>query len=286
MPHSALVVNVQRFSLHDGPGVRTTIFFKGCPLNCLWCHNPESRAFNPEVMFYAERCVRCGRCDDAAPPGGDERLRCEACAFDARMMVGTPYTAEALYEAALRDERLYDTTGGGVTLSGGEVMAQDMDFLTELMTRFKKRGVRVAVDTCGFAPWAHFERILPLADIFLYDLKALDPEKHLHLTGVDNPLILDNLIRLAKSGADIRLRIPVVPGANADEADMRALAHWAYGAVGAHPVHLLPYHRVGSDKIERLGGRARTFDPPSDAEMDRIREIFIGAGFDRVLIGG
>jgi len=286
MPRSALVVNVQRFSLHDGPGVRTTIFFKGCPLNCLWCHNPEGRAFDPEVMFYAERCVHCGRCDAAAPPGGDERLRCEACAFDARVMVGTLYTAEALFEAAIRDEGLYDATGGGVTLSGGEVMAQDADFLADLLTRFKRRGVRAAIDTCGFAPWEKFERILPLTDIFLYDLKALDPEKHRPLTGADNRLILDNLIKLAKSGADIRLRVPVVPGANAEEAEMRALAQWAYGAVGARPVHLLPYHRVGSDKAERLGGRARTFDPPSDAMMERLREIFKGAGFDRVSIGG
>ena len=286
MPHSALVVNIQRFSLHDGPGVRTTIFFKGCPLNCLWCHNPESRDFRPETMFYAERCVHCGRCDAAAPVGGDERLRCDACAFDARVMVGTRYTAEALFEAVLRDEVLYDSTGGGVTLSGGEVMAQDGDFLHDLLTRFKKRGIRAAIDTCGFAPWANFERILPLASLFLYDLKALDAEKHRLLTGADNKLILDNFQRLAKSGADIRLRIPVVPGANAEEGEMRALAQWAYGAAGPVPVHLLPYHRVGSDKAERLGSRARTFDPPSNEMMDRVREIFKGAGFDRVSIGG
>ncbi len=286
MSHSALVVNIQRFSLHDGPGVRTTIFFKGCPLKCLWCHNPESRAFQPEVMFYAERCTHCRRCDAAAPAGGDEASRCEACAFDARVMVGTRYTAEALFEAVLRDQGLYDSTGGGVTLSGGEVMAQDGDFLVDLLTRFKKRGIRAAIDTCGFAPWAAFERILPLADLFLYDLKALTPEKHRLLTGADNALILDNFKKLAKSGADIRLRVPVVPGANAEEGEMRALAQWAYGAAGAIPVHLLPYHRVGSDKAERLGEVAHSFDPPSGEMMDRFLEIWRGAGYDRVLIGG
>lgn len=284
------MVNLQRFSLHDGPGVRTTIFFKGCPLKCLWCHNPESQSFAPEIMFFRDRCVNCGRCRAACPSADGSCSGCgacaEACAFDARELVGAAYTAEALFRAALRDQGLYDQTGGGVTLSGGEVMAQDPDFLTELLTRLKKRGVHVAVDTCGFAPWENFERVLPLADLFLYDLKALDPALHKKLTGADNALILENLARLSRSGAAINLRIPVVPGANADEAGMKALAAFAFETCGNVPVSLLPYHRVGSDKAERLGREAVLFDPPGAEMMDQIETCWRNAGFDRVFIGG
>ncbi len=280
--HTALVVNVQRFSLHDGPGVRTTIFFKGCPLTCLWCHNPESQSFQPEVMFFPERCVNCGRCR-----GMEETAEgAEGCAFDARVLVGEAYTAEELLQIALRDQGLYDQTDGGVTLSGGEVMAQDAGFLTELLTLMKKRGVHAAIDTCGYAPWEKFEKILPLTGLFLYDLKALDPALHQKLTGADNALILENLKRLAQAGANLNLRIPVVPGANADEGEMRALAEFAFKTCGPVAVNLLAYHKVGSDKAERLGRDQVMFEPPSAEEMAHLQAIWRDAGFDRVLIGG
>jgi pyruvate formate lyase activating enzyme len=285
--HTALVVNVQRFSLHDGPGVRTTIFFKGCPLRCLWCHNPESQAFEQEIMFFPERCVNCGRCREACPElDGNCPAGAEACAFDAKMLVGKAYTAEELFQIGLRDQGLYDQTGGGVTLSGGEVMAQDTGFLVELLTLLKKRGVHVAIDTCGYASWEKFEKILPLTDLFLYDLKALDPALHKKLTGAGNALILENLKKLVKAGAKLNLRIPVVPGANADETEMRALAEFAFETSGPVDVNLLPYHKVGSDKAERLGKVSTAFEPPAEAEMERIETIWRGAGFGRVLIGG
>ena len=285
--HTAPVVNVQRFSLHDGPGVRTTVFFKGCPLKCLWCHNPESQSFQPEVMFFPERCAHCGRCREACPElDGNCAEGAAACAFDAKALVGTPYTARELFQIALRDQGLYDGTGGGVTLSGGEVMAQDIGFLVELLTLFKKRGVHVAIDTCGFAPWEKFQKILPLTDLFLYDLKALDPALHVKLTGAPNAPILENLQKLAKAGANLNLRIPVVPGANDGEAEMRALAVFAFEACGPVGVNLLPYHRVGSDKAERLGKTGAVFEPPTAREMERQKAIWRDAGFDRVGIGG
>jgi pyruvate formate lyase activating enzyme len=285
----ALVVNLQRFSLHDGPGVRTTVFFKGCPLKCLWCHNPESQSFKPEIMLYPDRCAHCGRCAAVCPTNGkcDGCGACaEVCAFEARELVGKAYTAEEIFRLALRDQGLYDQTGGGVTLSGGEVMAQDAGFLRELLLLFKSRGVSVAIDTCGYAPWENFETILDLTDLFLYDLKALDPGLHRKLTGADNALILQNLEKLAATGAALNLRVPVVPGANADEAEMTALAEYALKACGPVPVNLLPYHRVGSDKAERLQRVQARFEAPTEEHMNRIQEIWRGAGFDRVEIGG
>ncbi len=285
--HTALVVNVQRFSLHDGPGVRTTVFFKGCPLKCLWCHNPESQSFQPEIMNFAERCVNCGRCREACPElDGNCAAGAEACAFDAKQLVGKAYTADELFQIALRDQGLYDQTGGGVTLSGGEVMAQDSAFLVELLTLFKKRGVHVAVDTCGFSKWEKFEKILPLTDLFLYDLKAMDPALHEKLTGAGNALILENLKKLAKAGVKLNLRVPVVPGANADETEMRALAEFAFQASGPVDVNLLPYHKVGSDKAERLGRAGVAFEPPTPKQMERLKAIWRDVGFGRVLIGG
>jgi pyruvate formate lyase activating enzyme len=165
-------------------------------------------------------------------------------------------------------------------------MAQNIEFLGELLTLLKSRGVSVAIDTCGYAPWENFEKILDKVDLFLYDLKALDPAHHKRLTGADNALILQNLVRLAKAGAKLNLRIPVVPGANADEAEMRSLAAFAYKTCGPVPVNLLPYHRVGSDKAERLGRTQTLFEAPSAELMERISAIWRGAGFDRVAIGG
>ena len=280
--HTALVVNVQRFSLHDGPGVRTTIFFKGCPLRCLWCHNPESQGFVQEIMFFRDRCTDCGRCR-----GIEGAEACAAaCAFDAKVLVGERRTAEQLFQTVLRDRGLYDQTGGGVTLSGGEVMAQDVDFLVELLTLFKKRGVHAAIDTCGHAPWARFERVLPLTGLFLYDLKALDPALHERLTGADNHLILENLGKLAAAGANLNLRIPAIPGANMDEGGMARLAMFAFETCGPVPVNLLAYHRVGSDKAERLGREQAAFEPPPAEQMEKLRAIWRGAGFDRVSLGG
>lgn len=285
----ALVVNVQRFSLHDGPGVRTTVFFKGCPLRCLWCHNPESQAFEPEIMIYPDRCAHCGKCAAVCPTEG----RCtgcgacaEVCAFEAREQVGMAYSAEEIFRLALRDQGLYDQTGGGVTLSGGEVMSQDAEFLQELLSLLKSRGVSVAVDTCGYAPWAKFEAVLNKADLFLYDLKALDPTLHRRFTGAGNAPILRNLEKLAAAGAKLNLRVPVVTGFNADEAEMAALAEYAFKTCGPVPVNLLPYHRVGSDKAERLGRPQARFEAPTQEWMDRILAIWRGAGFDRVEVGG
>ena len=202
-----LVIDLQRFSLHDGDGIRTTVFFKGCPLSCEWCHNPEGQRFEREWMFYKDRCIGCGRCREG-------ELTEDTCPSGARELVGRAYTLAELMRLLTRDRQCYEVSGGGVTLSGGEVMAQDMDYVAELARRLAREGISVNIDTCGLAPWSAFERIMPYADTFLYDIKAMDPQVHARYTGVDNALILDNLKRLSAAGARINIRVPVIPGVN------------------------------------------------------------------------
>ena len=273
-----LVVDIQRFSLHDGDGIRTTVFFKGCPLRCLWCHNPEAQRFGEEVMFYGDRCIGCDRCREGGP---------QACPSGAREVVGRAYGVEELFRLLVRDERMYEVSGGGVTFSGGEVMCQDMDYVCDLAGRLRRRGVSLYIDTCGSAPWERFERILPLADAFLYDFKAMDAQLHRRVTGLDNALILDNLRLLSGRGARINLRVPVIPGVNDGEQEQRAMMAFARECAGVFRVNLLPYHRLGSDKCERLQGRqAHEFRVPGSGEMDMLALRWREAGFTDVRIGG
>ncbi|MGC8833939.1 MAG: glycyl-radical enzyme activating protein, partial [Armatimonadota bacterium] len=237
---AGLVFNIQRFCLHDGPGIRTTVFFKGCPLNCLWCHNPESQSMHPELLFHADRCTGCARCIRvcpnsavelrSAPPVYLNRELCrtcgacvEVCPAEARAVSGRWMTAEEVLAAAERDRRYYTASGGGITLSGGEPTLQ-LDFAEAVLKLAKAADLHTCVDTCGFAPWEAFERLLPLTDLFLYDLKAISPELHLSTTGADNRPILDNARRLAASGAEIVFRIPVVPGINDSAEELHAIA--------------------------------------------------------------
>lgn len=285
-----LVFNVQRFSIHDGPGIRTTVFFKGCPLNCLWCHNPESQAYQAQVIFYAERCAACGRCKQVCPAPQGPCLACGQCVMQcpsgAREVAGQRYSPQALCQLLLRDRAFYDTSGGGVTLSGGEPMAQDEGYLEALLKGLKRRGVHVCVDSCGLAPWARFARLLDRVDLFLMDFKALDDDLHRQLTGQGNGLILENLCRLSQAGAKMWLRVPVVPGGNLE--DMSAMAAWAAEHLRPAQVNLLPYHRAGQDKGERLAAPPphRTFSPPDQATLAQIHHIWTQAGQENVVIGG
>lgn len=240
------VFNIQRFCVHDGPGLRTTIFFKGCPLRCPWCHNPESQAFEPETMPGAE--------------GGVE-------------VVGRHYSVDELVDEATRDVMFYDQSGGGVTLSGGEVMAMpDFDFVLDLAGRLNSRGISLGIDTCGVAATERFCRIAPLADFFLYDLKFLDPSAHRHWTGASNRLVLKNLQVLADLGATIDLRLILLDGLNADVATIDATMGWlASHRISPRRVHLLPYHRLGSDKRARLGRPSTQFVSPSDDTMSELK---------------
>ena len=181
-----LIINIQKFSVHDGDGIRTTVFFKGCPLSCRWCHNAESRSWNRELMFFSERCSGCGRCAAVCPEKG----------------------------IAVKEQE------GGVTLSGGEAMAQDMDYMENLLVRLQSEGIPVNMDTCGEAPFERFERVLPYIHTFLYDIKAVTPELHREYTGVSNERILENLKNLTLAGARVHIRVPVIPEVNGDDEEM------------------------------------------------------------------
>jgi pyruvate formate lyase activating enzyme len=253
------VFNIQRFSTHDGPGLRTTIFFKGCPLRCPWCHNPESVRFEPEVMTTLD---------------GKEEL------------VGRAYTVAELVEEAAGDTLFYDHSGGGVTLSGGEVMVQDPVYVFDLVTALKARGISVGVDTCGVAPTARFRRLAPLVDFFLYDLKFIRPDAHAEWTGQSNGLVLANLATLAELGATVYLRLILLEGLNTDDDVIEETMLWlkAHGVTPAE-VNLLPYHRFGLDKQAKLGWTPREFTPPSEATLARVK-AHVERYYDTVTIGG
>lgn len=293
---------IQRYSIHDGPGIRTTLFLKGCPLRCLWCHNPESQRKSPVRMLDADKCLKCGACAANCPTGA---LLCEddgtvshdpsfcggcgkcaaACPTGALDISGKWYTAEALAEIALRDEVFFDESGGGVTVSGGEPLAQ-AEFLSELLGYIKARGVRTAVDTCGYAQRADLERVLPLTDLFLYDLKCADSERHRALTGVGNERILENLRFLSESGANIWGRMPIIPGLN-DEPETVLDGLRVFARAGVERVHLIPYHGAGQYKYDRLGEKytlGETRAPEAD-KMEAYRRM-AGSLSLKIMIGG
>lgn len=295
------VFNIQRYSIHDGDGIRTTIFFKGCPLHCAWCHNPESWNASPELMWDEEKCTQCGACTIVCPQGAApaekgriDRARCVACGAcvgaclaGARQVSGRRYAPAELVRLVSRDSMFYEESGGGVTLSGGEVMAAEpFDEVAELCRLLKAEGISVFVDTSGMAPFGRFERILEDVDCFLYDIKAMDRGKHKKWIGADNALILENLRRLSDGGARIRLRLPLVEGVNAEEEDIGHVVGLLRGGVRAEKIHLLPYHEFGREKFARLGRGSEPFGVPSQEKLERFAAMFREAGYPQVVIGG
>jgi len=259
------VVDVQRFSLHDGPGIRTTVFFKGCPLRCAWCHNPESLRRAPEMRFHASRCTAEQRCAAACPRAAiridaEQRIdfaACDACGLcadacrhDALQLIGRRYELDALVEELVKDRDYFRESGGGVTLSGGEPMLHAR-YLHRLVPRLTAEGMHVALQTCGLFPWAHMEPLLPHLGLVQFDLKHMDPVTHARLTGVTNEAILANFVRLAATGVRIEPRMPVIPGLNDDAANVRATA--AFLARHGHTtLSCLPYHDLGEAKLRGL----------------------------------
>ena len=292
-----LVFNIQKYAIHDGEGIRTTGFFKGCPLACRWCHNPESQRWQRELMLHKDRCTGCGACVSVCPRGaaqsGEGCAGCGACADacvqGARELVGREYPLEELVRELEKDRMFYEQSGGGITLSGGEALAQDMDYIEELARRLHGKGYSVDFDTCGHIPYAHFQRVLPYADAFLYDVKLLDPEEHRRCTGVDNRLILENLRRLSGDGGKINLRLPLIKGVNAED----EYIHQMIGFLKAENIHvyrvnLLKYHETGSGKYGRL---RRSYEktgmsPPEDQWLERAADMFRQSGWTNIHIGG
>ncbi|MBO5867397.1 MAG: glycyl-radical enzyme activating protein [Oscillospiraceae bacterium] len=261
----ATVFEIKRFAVHDGPGIRTTVFFKGCPLKCLWCHNPEGIAFQPQVAFYEQKCIGCGEClvEDFAP---------ENCLGDARVLYGKEMTVAQVLAAVLEDRDFYETSGGGVTLSGGECLMQ-ADFCRELLQALKAEGIHTAVDTCGFVSWESIDKVLPYTDLFLYDIKAFDEAVHMACTGQSNKRILENLAYLDAQGADIEVRIPYVPECNAHQMEKIAAFLAPFSHIRA--VKVLGYHNYAGTKYAALGmENTLPLCLPTEAEVQAAQALF------------
>jgi pyruvate formate lyase activating enzyme len=299
---SGWVFDVRRYSLHDGPGIRTTVFLKGCPLRCAWCHNPESQSPQPHLLYRTERCLGCGACLEACPAGALERRgdvivtdpercttcgRCaQACPADAREVVGRHVRAVEVLEGVERDRPFFDESGGGVTFSGGEPLFQPA-FLRSLIAGCQARGLHVTLDTSGHAATATVLEFGRAADLVLYDLKHMDSAAHEGGTGVSNHLILANLRQLVDAGADVIVRVPLVPGFNDDAENLGRTARFV-GSLGAvRLVQLLPFHTAAKGKHHRfaLPYRAAATRTHTDAELSEIRSWFERADI-HVEIGG
>ena len=279
------IFNIQKFSINDGPGIRTTVFMKGCPLNCLWCHNPESKSRKTEIFFDARKCVGCRSCE-VCPYGCHvftdtehifNREKCTACGkcaaecyTDALELVGTEKSVEEIIAEVMKDEAFYENSGGGMTLSGGEPMFQ-FDFTYELLKRAKENGLHTCIETCGFAKWEQYEKIADLVDIFLFDYKETDPGKHKEFTGVTNELILENLKKLDEKGCKTVLRCPIIPGLNDTDEHFTGIAKTANSLRNVLEINVEPYHPLGKGKSEMLG-KEYFSDDLSFADDNAVKE--------------
>ena len=273
----ATIFDIERNSYVDGPGIRTTVFFKGCNLRCAWCHNPESQSALPQMMFYKNKCVGCGKCKEKCPNSLKKCDLCGKCTLycphDARDICGKEYTVEEILREVVKDKAFYETSGGGVTLSGGECMLQ-ADFVTALLRACKAEGIHTAVDTAGHVPYEGFEKILPYTDLFLYDVKCFDSEKHKQYTGVGNERILENLGRLLESGKKVWVRIPVIPTVNDTVEEMEKIRVFLSSHGTPEKTELLPYHAMGEHKYPAVGKEAMSFVAPDEETMARLRAVF------------
>lgn len=274
--NKAIIFDIQRGSFVDGPGIRTTVFFKGCNLRCKWCHNPESQEKYNQILFYKEKCTGCGKCKTVCPNALEKCDACGKCALycpnDARELCGKNYTASEVLAEILKDKDYYGTRGGA-TFSGGECMLQ-IDFLEEILALCKANGVGTAVDTAGCVPFEYFTRIMPYTDLFLYDVKCFTSDLHKEGTGASNALILDNLARLKKEfKGEIIARIPVISGFNANIGELTKVAKFLK-ELGVEKVDLLPYHAMGEHKWKALGLEPAKYIVPSVEEMEEYKKLF------------
>lgn len=292
------IFDLKRYSIHDGPGIRTTVFLQGCPLSCPWCHNPESRPASPVPAFRVEQCLRCLACGEVCPadvkpdPDHPWPAVCEQCGrcvgvcpAGARELSGRDVDADTLLGELARDRLHFEESGGGVTFGGGEPLGQP-DFLLALARGCRDRELHTVVDTTGHARADVIEALAPLVDLWLYDLKHPDPAAHAALTGVDNALILANLARLAEDGRAIWLRVPVVPGLNDDPETVARTGRLAR-ELGIRRVHLLPYHAAARGKRRRFGlaDPGDVFRSPRPTDLSRLAARLGDLGLD-VHLGG
>lgn len=273
----AIIFDIERNSYVDGPGIRTTVFFKGCNLRCAWCHNPESQSAKPQMMFYKNKCTGCGKCKEKCPHNLESCEICGKCTIycphDAREICGKEYTVDEVLKEIIKDKSIYEGSGGGVTFSGGECMLQ-IDFLEEILKECKKNGIHTAVDTAGHVPYEYFERIIPCTDLFLYDIKCRNSEKHKKYTGVGNELILENLKKLLASEKSVWIRIPVIPTVNDTEEDMQKIKALLKDYPMPEKIELLPYHAMGEHKYAAIGKETQIFSVPGEEKMKHLKNIF------------
>ena len=299
-----IIFNIQGYCIHDGPGIRTSVFLKGCPLRCLWCQNPESHSHDPELLFAEEKCTGCGKCVQVCPEKAirmhgkasqtDRRLckstgLCvDACPNEARAVIGRRATADEVFKEIAADSLFYQESGGGVTLSGGEPLAQP-EFATSILKKCRDAGFHTALDTCGYASWATAREVLRHVNLVLFDFKHMNPEMHKKYTGVSNELILQNAEKIhSEMSIPMWARITLVPGFNESAENIEATAGFIANRLStAIPVHLLPYHRLGEAKWERLDRKNETasIEIPDEQQLVESRRIFESFGLT-VVMGG
>ena len=283
------VFNIQRFSVNDGPGIRTTVFLKGCPLHCAWCHNPESVSTEKEIFLHTDRCIRCGKCLQVCTHQAvieengsygvlrEQCLKCgdciEECVSEARSMAGRDMTMEEVMNEIRRDHLFYEQSSGGVTFSGGEPLMQH-EFLIALLSACRQEWIHTAVDTTGMTPPSILEKVSIFTDLFLYDVKTMDDGRHRQFTGVSNRQILENLRLLDSWKKNVIIRVPVIPGVNMDVVSISKIGEFVASLQNIHEINLLPYHKTGVDKYSRIDSdyRLNNVVPPTTEEMDRVVE--------------
>jgi pyruvate formate lyase activating enzyme len=309
-PLTGRVYDIQGFSVQDGPGIRTTVFLKGCSLRCPWCHSPESQQFYSQLSWMSMRCAgieKCGKCLEVCSkraishgrlvrhPATQEEIRhihidrsvCDNCGdcvavchHKALVICGTDYTVEDLLKRLLKDAPFYENSGGGVTISGGEPLSQP-DFTLQLLMRLKESGIHTALDTTGHVPYEVIKRILPYTDLFLYDLKHMDSEQHRIVIGVSNELILENAMKIAEAGGKIQIRIPVIPDFSDSGESIREMGLFCRSLGKAVSViQLLPYHNLGVMKYQRLDDSKPVLEaePPSEEKIRSLKEVLESLG--------